>query len=237
MVSRQDAENEGTPEVCSLYLGGLAGGTIAQLYSDVYGPIPIDGTELDPDIVRVADAYFHLDDYPNVNAVAADGRSWLFSQPADRRYSVIAIDAYRPPYIPFHLSTVEFFELVQDHLTENGVVAINVARSGADTSLVDALATTMAQVFPSVYVVDESTEAFSLGNSLVLATMQPTTLVDFQRNAAALDGDRYPLLAEMASRAGRTARPAAGSGPILTDDKAPIEQIVHGIMLRYFWGS
>ena len=127
--------------------------------------------------------------------------------------------------------------MVRDHLTENGVVAINVARSGSDTSLVDALAATLAQVFPSVYVVDESTEAFSLGNSLVVATMQPTTLADFERNAAALDPARYPLLAEMARRASLTARPADTSGPVLTDDKAPIEQIVHGIMLRYFMGS
>ena len=26
-----------------------------------------------------------------------------------KRYLVIAIDAYRPPYIPWHLTTVEFF--------------------------------------------------------------------------------------------------------------------------------
>ncbi len=228
---------EPSVEVRNVYLVGLAGGTIAQLYTDVYGPIPIDGAELDPDIVAAAGTYFQLDAYPNVNAVAADGRSWLFRQPTDRKYSVIAVDAYRPPYIPFHLSTVEFFELVRDHLTENGVVAINVARSGSDTSLVDALAATLAQVFPSVYVVDESTEAFSLGNSLVVATMQPTTLADFERNAAALDPARYPLLAEMARRASLTARPADTFGPVLTDDKAPIEQIVHGIMLRYFMGS
>ena len=224
-------------EVRNMYLVGLAGGTIAQLYTDVYGPIPIDGAELDPDIVAAANTYFHLDEYPNVHAVAADGRSWLFAQPAERRYSVIAVDAYRPPYIPFHLSTVEFFQLVRDHLTDNGVVAVNVARSGDDTSLVDALAATLAQVFPSVYIVDESTEQFSLGNSLVVATGQPTTLADFQRNAAALDPAAHPLLVEMAGRAGFTARPAETSGPVLTDDKAPIEQIVHGIMLRYFLGS
>jgi hypothetical protein len=228
---------EPSVEVRNMYLVGLAGGTIAQLYTDVYGPIPIDGAELDPDIVAAADTYFHLDEYPNVNAVAADGRSWLFRQPAERKYSVIAVDAYRPPYIPFHLSTVEFFRLVRDHLTENGVVAINVARSGDDTSLVDALAATLAQVFPSVYVVDESTEKFSLGNSLVVATIQPTTLADFQLNAAALDPARYPLLVEMARRASLTVRPADTSGPVLTDDKAPIEQIVHAIMLRYFLGS
>jgi predicted membrane-bound spermidine synthase len=235
--SEQVGASQSRSDELSLYLVGLAGGTVAQLYSDVYGPIPIDGAELDPSIVALADTYFHLDDYPNVRAVAADGRSWLRAQPAERRYSVIAVDAYRPPYIPFHISTVEFFQLVRDHLAENGVVAINVARSRDDTSLVDALAATLAQVFPSVYVVDESIEDVSLGNSLVVATRQPTTLADFQLNAAALDVSRYPLLAEMAQRASRTARPADTSGPVLTDDKAPIEQIVHGIMLRYFLGS
>ncbi|MEZ4770999.1 MAG: fused MFS/spermidine synthase [Caldilineales bacterium] len=230
-------KGNGNGDVQSLYLVGLAGGTVAQLYTDVYGPIPIDGAELDPEIIAAARSYFHLDDYPNVNAVAADGRSWLAAQPVDRRYSVIAIDAYRPPYIPFQLATVEFFEIVRDHLAADGVVAVNAARSRDDYSLVNALAATMAQVFPSVYVVDESTEGWSLGNSLVVATMQPTTLDDFRSNAAALDPAAQPLLSEMADKAIVTARPAEGSGAILTDDKAPIEQIVHGIMLRYFLGG
>lgn len=223
----------------SLYVVGMAGGTVAQLYTDVYGPIPIDGAEIDPDIVAAARNYFNLDAYPNVNAVAADGRSWLLARSAGdlgqaAPYSVIAIDAYRPPYIPFHLATVEFFELVRDNLAADGVVAVNAARSRDDYTLVDALAATMGQVFPSVYVIDESTEDYSLGNSLVVATAQPTTLDDFRRNAALIDPASQPLLAEMAARAGRTARPADGAGTVLTDDRAPIEQIVHGIMLRYF---
>ena len=223
----------------SLYVVGMAGGTVAQLYTDVYGPIAIDGAEIDPDIVAAARDYFNLDAYPNVNAVAADGRSWLLARSAGdlgqaAPYSVIAIDAYRPPYIPFHLATVEFFELVRDNLAADGVVAVNAARSRDDYTLVNALAATMGQVFPSVYVIDESTEDYSLGNSLVVATVQPTTLDDFRRNAALIDPAGQPLLAEMAARAGRTARPADGTGAVLTDDKAPIEQIVHGIMLRYF---
>ncbi len=225
-----------------LYVVGMAGGTIAQLFSDVYGPIPIDGAEIDPEIVAAARQYFNLSAYPNVHAVAADGRSWLLARRAGGSnqaapYSMIAIDAYRPPYIPFHLATVEFFELVRDNLAADGVVAVNTARSRDDYTLVDALAATMGQVFPSVYVIDESSEAWSLGNSLVVATMQPTTLEDFQRHAAAIDPASQPLLAEMAARAGRTARPASGAGAILTDDKAPLEQIVHGIMLRYFLGG
>jgi predicted membrane-bound spermidine synthase len=221
------------PSVDDLYLVGLAGGTVAQLYSDVYGPMPIDGVELDPAILEVAETYFHLDEYPNITGTAADGRNWLLRQPADKRYSVIAVDAYRPPYIPFHLATVEFFELLHQHLDENGVVAVNAARSSDDYSLVQALASTMGQVFPAVYVVDESTADYTLGNSLLVATVQPTTLADFEINAAAVQPEDNPILAEMTQRAKKTARPADTSGSILTDDRAPIEQIIHGIMLRY----
>ena len=34
-----------------------------------------------------------------------------------RRYDAIVVDAYRQPYIPFHLATREFFELARDRLT------------------------------------------------------------------------------------------------------------------------
>ena len=36
------------------------------------------------------------------------------------------IDAYRQPYIPFYLTTREFFALVRDRLDPGGVVVINV---------------------------------------------------------------------------------------------------------------
>ncbi|MDW8319185.1 MAG: fused MFS/spermidine synthase, partial [Anaerolineae bacterium] len=228
------ADEEPVANVQSLYLVGLAGGTVAQLYTRAYGPIPIDGAELDPAIVEVARTHFRLDALPNVHAAAADGRRYLLAQPADRRYSVIAVDAYRPPYIPFHLATVEFFRLARDHLTENGVVAVNAARSRDDYRLVNALAATMAQVFPSVYAVDPPDDGSSLGNTLLVATVQPTSLADFRANAAALDPAAQPLLAEVARRALATARPIAVEGPVLTDDRAPIEQIVHAIVLRYF---
>lgn len=228
------ADSKPAANVQSLYLVGLAGGTVAQLYTRAYGPISIDGAELDPAIVEAARSHFRLDAFSNVNAVAADGRRFLLAQPADRRYSVIAVDAYRPPYIPFHLATVEFFALVRDHLTGNGVVAVNAARSRNDYRLVEALAATMAQVFPSVYAMDPPDDGYSLGNTLLVATVQPTTLADFRANVAALDPATQPLLAEVARRSLATARPFTAAGPVLTDDRAPIEQIVHAIMLRFF---
>ena len=85
--------------------------------------LDLDGVEIDPTIVRVGREYFAMNQ-PNLNVVVADGRYYLAH--SDQRYTVVGIDAYKLPYIPPHLATVEFFRQVRDHLTTDGVVAINV---------------------------------------------------------------------------------------------------------------
>ncbi|MCD6290783.1 MAG: fused MFS/spermidine synthase [Anaerolineae bacterium] len=218
--------------VRSLCLIGLAGGTIARLYTEAFGPIPIDGVEIDPVVIQAGREYFAMTE-PNLRAIAQDGRVFLRS--SQRRYDVIAVDAYRPPYIPFYLTTVEFFRLARARLGPTGVIAVNVGRTHDDYRLVDALAATMKQVFPSVYIVDEPDPGYGLGNSLVVGTVQPTRLENLQANAAGL---RHPMLAEMMRRAipqARVAKPPSRT-PIFTDDRAPVEQVVHSIILHYLLG-
>jgi len=112
--------------VGSLLVIGLAAGTTPRQYTAVYGAIPIDGVEIDPAIIRVGRDYFAMTQ-PNLTAYATDGRTFLTQ--TTRRYDVVAVDAYRLPYIPWHLTTVEFFAEVRAHLTEKGVVAINVGHT------------------------------------------------------------------------------------------------------------
>ncbi len=241
----------GPERVRRAYIGGLAAGTIPKLLTEAYGPIAIDGAELDPAIIRVGREWFAMTE-PNLNAVAVDARWWLQianSKSANRQistggtqhairntqYDLIAVDAYRPPYIPFHLTTVEFFALARERLAEDGVVAVNVGRTHSDYSLVDAIAATMQQVFPSVYVVDLPDGGGPLGNALVVATRRPTTLADFRANLPRFDA---PLLAEVGRQAMGQAIPAAPppGAPIFTDDRAPVEQVVHALVLRQMLG-
>ena len=65
---------------------------------------------------------------------------------SDKLYTVIGIDAYRPPYIPWHLTTQEYFQIVYDHLADNGVMVINVGRSPTDRELVESLVSTIKTV-------------------------------------------------------------------------------------------
>lgn len=210
-------------QVCSLCMIGLAAGTTPRQYTAVFGPIPIDGVEIDPLIVDVGRRLFAMTE-PNLRVHVADGRYFLARTEA--RYDVIAVDAYRLPYIPFHLTTQEFFTEVRRHLTEKGVVVINVGRTEDDYSLVEALATTMQTVFPSVYIVDVP-ETF---NSVVVATMQETQAENL---AANLPGITNPFLRDVVSQAAAHLRPVEGAGPVLTDDRAPVEQLSNLMVLRY----
>ncbi len=217
-----------------LLLIGLAAGTVSELYTNVYGPLPITGVELDPEIIQVGQNYFGMTQ-PNLTPVAADGRRWLADRPADDQWRIIAVDAYRPPYIPFHLTTVEFFRLVASHLTPDGVLAINVGRTDTDFALVDAMAATALQVFPTVYLLDEPGPPQTLANTLLVATQQPVSLDAFRANVAALP-DTLPVeFRDFAATAQAVARPAAPpvGTPVFTDDRAPVERVVHGIILDY----
>lgn len=230
-----------------LLIIGLAAGTVSELYTTLYGPLPITGIELDQEIIAVGQQYFGMNQ-PNLTAITADGRRWLAAQPAAATWEVIAIDAYRPPYIPFQLTTVEFFSLVRQHLAADGVVAINVGRTASNYALVDSLAATLYQVFPTVYAIDEPGPADNLSNSLLIATQQPADLAGFARTVGALPTQLPVPLRTFAAAAGTQTRllppptlssslSSPGAAPLIfTDDHAPVEWVVHRIIWDFMGG-
>ncbi len=230
-----------TPEqVQSLAVIGLAGGTISTQASEVFGPIPIDGFEIDPEIIRVGQEFFGMTQ-ANLNPIALDGRWGL--EHSDRKYSIISIDAYRPPYIPWHLTTQEFFKIVHEHMAKDGVLAINVGRAPADRRLIEGLVGTIGTLFPSIYVMDIP-DTF---NSIIYATAQPTTVDDLFENFQMYYTrvDTHPLLLDAVQRAiaFMQPNPCQGQDPaqgciVFTDDLAPIEWITNNMILNYvFFGG
>ncbi|MFC1878734.1 spermidine synthase [Chloroflexota bacterium] len=223
-----------TPEeVDSMAIIGLAAGTIARQATAVFGSIPIDGFEIDPEIIEVGRTYFDMNQ-PNLNAIGQDGRWGLAS--SQRRYSIIGIDAYRPPYIPWHLTTQEFFQIVYDHLLPDGVMVINVGRSPVDRRLVDGLVGTIQTIFPSVHVMDVPGSF----NSIIYATAQPTEFQNLFDNLVSLYDrpDIHPLLIEAMKRVVLHQQPTPDSDVVFTDDRAPIEWITNNMVLNYvFFGD
>jgi spermidine synthase len=215
-------------QVKSIAIVGLAAGTTARQATAVYGAIPIDGYEIDPKVVEVGRKYFDMNE-PNLNVIVQDGRWGLEHSP--RKYQVISVDAYRPPYIPWQLTTQEFFQIVFDHLSTNGVMSINVGRAPDNRDLIDSLASTIRTIFPSVYVVDLP-ETF---NSILYATAQKTDFFDFRSNQANLaeEPDIHPLLKEVMATVVNNIQPDPRPAQVFTDDMAPIEWITNAMVVNY----
>ncbi len=214
--------------VINMAIVGLAAGTSARQATAIYGPIPIDGFEIDPKIIEVGRKYFDMNE-PNLNVIIQDGR-WGMAH-STKHYQVISIDAYRPPYIPWHLATKEFFEIVRQHLTEDGVVVMNVGRAPGDRRLINTLGSTLLTVFPSVHVVDIP-NAF---NSILYATVQPTQDSNLALNLDYLTrrGNVSPLLLASMRLALANLQPPPSPDTIFTDDLAPIEWITNNMVLKF----
>ncbi len=208
---------------------GSAAGTAAHLYDAVYPNVPVDGVEIDPEIVDIGNRYFDMGSLKNTTIHIEDGRTYLQTDGKNKTWSVVGIDAYQQPYIPFHLTTKEFFQEVSNHLTPDGVAMINAGRTGSDTRLVEALANTMLQVFPHVYVIDVPTMA----NSMVIGTKQQDTSINyFVQNASAITDPTLKQVFDASVQKGniREIKPNA-AGMVFTDDRAPVEEVIDQIIL------
>lgn len=202
---------------------GLGAGTVARELTAAYGPIPIDGVEIDQAIVDLGRKYFAMNE-PNLNVTVQDGRYYMDT--TSHRYDVIGLDAYQQPYIPFQLTTVEFFRTLRAHLTPTGVVMMNVGRS-TSFRLVDALAQNLHSVFPNVYIISPQ----RISNSLLVATVAPTKLANFRINTQRL---RNPFLRIVARnvRAAGNVREEKRAKVVFTDDRAPVEQLIDSIIFN-----
>jgi spermidine synthase len=214
-----DSPAEGPGRVAIL---GNAAGTMARAYLELFPATRVDGVEIDAELSEIGRRWFGLRDGPRLTLHHEDARPFL--RAADDRYDVIAIDAYRQPYIPFYLSTREFFELCRERLAPAGVIVINIGHPDGQDDLEQVLTATIGAAFPNVlrYPFDET-------NSLVVAGEGP---VSVERLSAAVS--RLPAALRPAARAAaaRSGPPLTG-GEVYTDDHAPVEWLIDKSIVQY----
>ncbi len=138
------------------FLGG-GGFAMPEQLATRYPRAHVDVAELDPAVIEVGRRFFRLTEFPTVVPVAADARRFL--QAAEGRYDLIVGDVYDGERsIPPHLVTSEFFGLVKDRLTEDGVYLMNLVSPihGPHADLFRAILATVRTQFAAtqVYAVD-----------------------------------------------------------------------------------
>lgn len=193
---------------------GNAAGTTARAYGELFPDTVIDGIEIDGDLSEVGREYFDMNN-PNLITHADDARPFL--RQTDERYDAILVDAYRQPYIPFYLTTVEFFELAQDRLRPGGMVMVNVGHPAGNDDLEKVLSKTMKEVYPTV-LRDPAEDT----NTLLIGSDAPGSA---QKLADAIPS-LPPLIQPRAQEAAMRIGPPLEGGTIYTDDRAPVEWLI-----------
>jgi spermidine synthase len=201
---------------------GNAGGTTARSLSAFYPTAAIDGVELDPAVTAAARRFMGLGRIQRLHVITADARPWL----TDVRslFDVIIVDAYQQPYIPFYLTTQQFFRIVRAHLRPDGIVALNIATVPGDHRLAHDIAGTLRTVFPQVL----TWQALKL-NQLVLGFDRPTAPADLQAAVSHTPARIRVLTRLLASHA----HPAQPLPDPWTDDHAPVEWVTDRTILEY----
>ncbi len=209
----------GPPE--SMAILGNAAGTTSRIYEEYLPETEIDGVEIDAELSEIGRRYFDMNN-PRLHLHHEDARPFI--RRIDKDYDAIVVDAYRQPYIPFYLTTREFFEECQDRLTDGGLVMVNVGHPEGQDELEKVISATMGDVFAEV-----RRDPVDPTNTVVVASDSPISADQLGRASAQFPHELEPLVRTTAARLA----PALEGGDVYTDDRAPVEWLIDKSIVEY----
>ncbi len=197
---------------------GSAGGTVARQFLLAFNS-SVDAVELDGALMGLGYKYFGLP--KEVDVFVDDGRR--FVRNSNERYDVVVVDAFVPPYVPFHLATSEFFSELAERTGPNGMVLMNVPATDSGRQLLDSIGASAKRSFKSVYYI-------SLSPSTTRILIASKEYMSKQEMASRIANDsRLPSYV----RASASALSDVNEAKENTDDLAPVEAMTHGILLGF----
>lgn len=208
------------PEGTNCLVVGLGAGIIAMWY-EARG-IKTDIVDINPDIITIARQYFGFQNSGDV--VISDARHYLFT--TNKKYDYVVLDVFTGETTPGHILSLEAMTLLKSHLTDRGILSINLIASlkKEKTLMTESVIRTIEKVFTTVEVYPEfsPTEGEGWGNVEIIAYQQapilfrPDRLQGFPVHSWAKDtvkhfmGKPFPV-------------PVTAEAPILTDDYNPLD--------------
>jgi spermidine synthase len=218
-----------------LFIGG-GGFSGPKQFLEYYPDIAVDVVEVDPEVVRVAKEYFNIVEDPRLGVFVDDGRSFL----ADAgEYDVIVLDAYSKTYVPFHLMTLEFFQTIDEHLTQDGIIVSNLISSlvGDTSELLMAEYRTVGEVLPQAYLFRTRSSSLStVQNIILIATKTATRLAGSDLVEKAEGLPRGSTLVEYVQTL-FDSEGYAEEALILTDDYAPATALLNPVTQAPYEGG
>jgi len=179
----------------------------------------IDSVELDPGVIDISRKYFGLRATKTFRLIENDAR--VFLNKHTEPYDIIFVDAFTGSYIPFHLTTKEFYELVRSRLAPHGVAAFNFIPA---EGLFDSNIRTVKLAFDNVHFFNSDDRADSMSNVIVIGRLDALSDAEILQKGEAAQV-RYKFRFDVSKIAAETRMPApdALKGKVLTDDFSPAD--------------
>jgi hypothetical protein len=175
--------------------------------------------EVDRGVVELARRELALDTVPGLDVRIGDARTLLAAMPSASA-DVVVGDAFGARSVPWHLATAEFAADVHRVLRHDGVFVLNVIDHDP-WHLLAAEAATLADRFPHVALMARPDQLApgGGGNAVIMASDLPIDVAALAARAADR-GEPGSVRDDARTRA------FASGGHVLTDDWAPVDQLL-----------
>jgi len=209
-------------KLSALFLGG-GSYTLPRWLIEKYPGSRVDVAEIDPLVLEANYQAMGLPRDTPIKTICMDARNVVDSFPLDRKYDLIYSDAFNDLSIPFHLTTVEFFEKLASHLSPRGAVLQNIIDDYDSALMLGSHYNTLKRIFKHVHVI--TTRWWGVGKGretyVVVGTNAALDFSDWapRKNKGAIEGAVLPADA-LASLVRKS------NGRVLTDDDAPVENLL-----------
>jgi predicted membrane-bound spermidine synthase len=135
----------------------------------------VDAIEIDPQVVEVTHTHFDLPRNTDINIFVEDARYFLNRDNIKGKYSLIQGDAFMDVSVPYHLTTYEFNERIQNALKPDGIYMVTMIESGTNGRYLRSYLQTLRKTFKQVYLYEPGgmLERSTRSTFVVVATNRP----------------------------------------------------------------
>ena len=191
---------------------GAGGYSYPKLFQEQYPDKQMDVVEIDPELTKLSTEHFHFVQASSTRIFHQDARMYLRS--VQKKYDIIINDVFTSPFeVPFHMTTQECYQQIEDRLNTDGIMLSNVLGSieGVHSLFLKSQVKTAISVFDNVIVfqVDDGQDAAIKNNILVAYNGLEKQIETSQKNRVKNMLDQQIVLENL------------NSATILTDDYAP----------------
>lgn len=220
-----------TPDVKNALVIGGGAYSIPKALLQELPNATVDVSEIEPSLLDLAREYFRVTDNPRLHNFVEDGRRFLHD--SNKRYNLIFSDVYYSFFsVPSHFTTQEFFAIVKEKLSEDGVFIASMIGdlSRQQPSLIMSEIKTFQTVFPNSYFFAvTSPERTDLQNIIFVGYNSDR---EINVSSPLLVQHPDPIIRSLQNKIIDVERFDLSPYPILTDNFSPVEYLTAQVLQK-----